>query len=59
MSAFDGQWDTIERIARYLMAESGKSMADVWEEALSLYRVQFNREVLTDPAQEERSGRVA
>jgi hypothetical protein len=58
MSAFDGQWDTIEGIARYLMAESGKSMVDVWEEALSIYRVQFNTEILPEPGEDKPAGRA-
>jgi hypothetical protein len=36
------RWDSVRAIARVLMAEFGKSMVEVWEEALSIYRVQFN-----------------
>jgi deferrochelatase/peroxidase EfeB len=53
VSVFDDRQDTVRGIARILMAESGKSMVVVWEEALSLHRVQYNTEVLPDPDPEE------
>jgi hypothetical protein len=52
MTVFEEIQETVRGIARVLMAESGKSMVEVWEEALSLYRVQFEQEVLADLEEE-------
>jgi hypothetical protein len=55
VSVFEDRQDTVRGIARVLMAESGKSMVEVWEEALSIHRVQYNTEVLPDPEEEDKS----
>jgi hypothetical protein len=58
VSVNEDRQETVRGIARVVMAESGKSRVEVWEEALSLYRVQFNTEVLADPDEDEPEGRA-
>jgi hypothetical protein len=48
VTVFEEIQETVSGVARMLMAESGKSMVEVWDEALSIYRVQFETEVLKD-----------
>ena len=46
MSVCDRLYDEVEEITEVLIRESGKSMAEVWENALSLHRVRYDTEVL-------------
>jgi hypothetical protein len=48
-SLWEQQHQDIQEIAEVLAREQGKEMRDVWEEALTLYRVRFETEVLPDP----------
>jgi hypothetical protein len=46
--------EEIMEIAEVLMREQpGATMTDVWEEALSLYRVRFETEVLPPPVERD------
>jgi RNA-binding protein YhbY len=50
---FRGDEDDVQEIATILAREQGKRPVDVWEEALMLYRVRFETEVLPDPTDED------
>lgn len=51
---FEESRETITGIAEVLMRESGKSMVEVWDEAMMLYRTQFAKEVLPPREETER-----
>jgi hypothetical protein len=43
----------VQEIAEVLSRRSGKSIVDVWNEALSLHRVRYATEILPHPEEEE------
>jgi hypothetical protein len=42
----------VQEIAEVLSRQSGRSIADVWDEALSLHRVRYETDVRPDPDEE-------
>lgn len=55
-TAYDRIQEEVEEIARVLMKEQGKTMLDVWQEALSLHRVRYESEIMPEP---EKSKKLA
>ena len=51
---FDQQHEAIAEIAAVLAEGEGKTLADVWNEAVALYRERFAREVRPPPDKEKR-----
>jgi hypothetical protein len=43
----------VQEIADVLSRRSGRSIVEVWNEALSLHRVRYEKEMLADPGYEE------
>jgi hypothetical protein len=44
----------VQEIAEVLSRQTGRSIMEVWNEALNLHRVRFETEVLADPEEERR-----
>jgi hypothetical protein len=44
----------VQEIAEVLSRQSGRSIVDVWNEALKLHRVRYETERLTDDQEEKR-----
>ncbi len=43
----------VQEIAEVLSHRSGRSIVEVWSEALTLHRVRYEKETLADPGYEE------
>jgi hypothetical protein len=41
----------VQEIAEVLTRQQGKTLGEVWEEALSLHRVRYETEILPDPGE--------
>jgi hypothetical protein len=54
MSRFEELGEEITEIARVLMRRTGKTEKEVWDEALTLHRVRYAREIRPPPEDEER-----
>jgi hypothetical protein len=46
---WEQQQQDVQEIAEVLARQQGKEIRDVWQEALTLYRVRFKTEVLPNP----------
>ena len=47
----------VQEIAEVLSRQSGRSIVEVWNEALSLHRVRYETEVRADLEESENAGR--